>query len=64
MIVLQNKYDFGDIVYLKTDMEQLPRIVTAFISCPAGDILYEVNCGTIVSRHYEFEINSEKEIPV
>lgn len=62
MIVLQNTYNFGDIVYLKTDKEQNPRIITAFVSCPAGDILYEVNCGTIVSRHYEFEITGEKAI--
>ncbi|MBC7948666.1 MAG: hypothetical protein H7Y42_12335 [Chitinophagaceae bacterium] len=64
MIVLNNKYEFGDIVYLKTDTDQHPRIVTAFISCPAGDILYEVNCGTIASRHYEFEITADKVVQV
>lgn len=62
MIVVDNKYNFGDIVFLKTDIEQMPRIITAIIFCPASDILYEVTCGTVVSRHYDFEITVSKEV--
>ena len=64
MIVIQNKYGFGDIVYLRTDVDQEPRIVTAIVVCPAGDIVYELTCGTTVSKHYDFELATEKNVAV
>jgi hypothetical protein len=64
MIIIENKYAYGDIVFLKTDVEQQPRIVTCIIACPAGDILYELSCGTTSSKHYDFEITIEKTVMV
>lgn len=64
MIVIENKYNFGDIVFLRTDPDQQPRIVTAFVACPAGDILYELTCSTTASKHYEFEITEDKTVTV
>lgn len=58
MINIDNKFDFGQIVYLKTDKEQSARMVTA-ISISKGDLLYELSCGTTVSKHYDFEITEE-----
>lgn len=60
MMVIDNKYTFGDILYLVTDQDQLPRMVTAIIACPAGDILYELSCGTLSSKHYDFELSEVK----
>jgi hypothetical protein len=53
------KYDFGDIVYLKTDIEQLPRMITGFI-LRQKSISYYCSCGTIESAHYDYELTSER----
>jgi len=45
-----------DIVYLITDPERLPRMVTAY-KVNKYDITYELSCGTLVSWHYDFEIS-------
>jgi hypothetical protein len=64
MIVIDPTYNIGDFVYIKTDQEQFQRIVTALIVCPAKDILYELTCGTIASKHYDFELSKEKNYAV
>lgn len=61
MITVDNKYSVKDVVYLKTDSEQLPRIVIS-ICVNAYDILYEVITGTSVSKHYDFELSIDKNI--
>lgn len=61
MMVIDNKYNIGDIVYLVTDMEQLARIITGITVYPAG-IQYEVFCNTQISHHYDFEMSLEKNI--
>ncbi len=58
-MVIDNKHNFGDEVYLKTDNEQLLRIVTAINSHPYGQIIYVLVCGSTVSDHYDFEISKE-----
>lgn len=60
MIVVEPKYNIGEIVYIKTDVEQHQRIVTALVICPANDILYELTCGIVASKHYDFELTTEK----
>ena len=61
MINIDNKYDIGQIIYLKTDEDQKQRIVVS-IMCNKYDILYEVIAGTFVSRHYDFEIQEEANV--
>ena len=56
--VIGNEFEFGDIVYLKTDSEQRQRIVFKMIVYP-NEILYELACGTTTSVHYTFEISKE-----
>jgi len=60
MIIVQNKFDWADIVYLSTDEFQFPRLVTGIRITPDGGIIYNLRCGVIVSEHYEFEITEEK----
>lgn len=60
MIILNNNFDFGEIVYLKTDPEQLPRIITAIMSCADGGMLYKVNQGEIGNWQYEIELSREE----
>lgn len=62
MIVVENEYDFGDIVYLKTDNEQLPRMITSIEVFKNGELLYKLACGTVTTPHYEYEISSQKDV--
>ena len=60
MMVIDNKFDIADTVYLKTDMEQLPRIVYA-IQVTINGLIYFISSGTDTSEHYDFEISTEKD---
>lgn len=61
MRIIEAAYDFGDLVYLKTDREQCLRMITRINVAPSG-ITYEATCGTQTSWHYEFELSTEKDI--
>lgn len=58
---IPNQYNIEDILYLKHDMEQLPRMVTAII-WDGHKVMYEVISGTVLSQHYEFELSNVKTI--
>lgn len=60
MTVIENKFDFGDLVYLRTDEDQKMRLVVAIKILPDGAITYYLSCGTVVSEHFEFELTEEK----
>jgi hypothetical protein len=59
MMVIDNKYELSEEVYLKTDLDQQVRIVTAIHVHPSGQIIYVLACGTMASEHYDFEISRE-----
>jgi len=58
MMVIQNSFDIGELVYLKTDKEQSPRIIYC-IKVYKSENIYELACGTTTSSHYEFELSKE-----
>ena len=60
-MILDNEFDIAETVYLKTDGDQLPRIVTSIGIRPSG-ILYELSCGCSSSSHYDFEISRERSL--
>ena len=57
-MTIDNEYNLGDIVFLRTDREQLPRLVTRIIVTQSG-ILYSLANSTTETTHYEFEIATE-----
>lgn len=57
-MIIENDFEIGDTVYLKTDSEQKPRIVFA-LKVYKNDTLYELACGVSQSMHYAFEISKE-----
>lgn len=61
-MIINNTFDHGDVVYLKTDVEQHPGIIIAIKIYKGGEYLYEVIRGTVTSLHYDFEISKEKNI--
>lgn len=56
------KYKIGDIVYLKTDSEQLPRMVTGILIRPQNQIIYYLTLGAQETSHYELEITIDRDI--
>ena len=52
------KYNIGQIVFLKTDSEQLCRMVTGIVIRDNYCLYYLTNC-TIETAHYEIEISAE-----
>lgn len=60
-MIIDNIYEIGQVVYLKTDTEQIPRIVISIYVYKGGELLYKVASGTSTSEHYEFELSKEKE---
>lgn len=60
MMVVDNKYEIGDFVYLKTDKDQSCRIVYG-IDIRKDSITYWLGSGTQFSQHYDFELSKEKD---
>lgn len=61
MMVIENMFDIGQEIYLKTDPNQDKRLVCQIAVLPMG-LLYKVCMGTISSDHYEFEMSTEKQL--
>jgi hypothetical protein len=55
MMVIDNKFEIGQTVYLTTDQEQLPRMVYGY-EITQGSIIYMLCVGTTSSKHFDFEI--------
>jgi len=60
-MVINTKFDIGDILYLKTDEEQLKRMIVGVNVRPNG-VVYLLNCGSIESYHYEIELSREIDV--
>ena len=60
-MVIDNKYEIGDRVFLITDVHQDERIVTGIFIGP-NDITYNLNCGNSESYHYDFEISNDRDV--
>lgn len=58
-MIIETKYEIGDIVYLRTDSEQEERMVTA-IWVNANGVKYELSCGLNYSVHFAMEMDKEK----
>lgn len=61
-MVIKNEFEIGQIVYLKTDIEQLSRIITGINVNGNNNILYRLVAGINETYHYGIEISSEKDI--
>ena len=55
------EFKIGDIVYLRTDPEQLERMVYSY-TINNREVLYNLTQGTVTSGHFDFEISSERKI--
>jgi hypothetical protein len=57
----QPMFFIKDVVYLRTDKEQCPRIVTG-ITIREGSVTYGLSHGAAESWHYGFEITKEENL--
>ena len=57
-----SQFGLGDIVYLKTDPEQLERMVTEVCFKGSGSVVYNLNVGATESYHYDMELSSKKDL--
>ena len=53
---INNEYEIGDEVVLKTDPEGMKRLITG-INVKPGSLVYEVQLAELTSFHYEFELS-------
>lgn len=64
VILFHTEFALGEIVYLKTDEDQLPRIIIGIEYCLSRTYLYRLSQGSKDSYHYEQEIAREKNLIV
>lgn len=57
----ESPYEWGDIVYLKTDPDQLPRMIMRLSLTPNGR-MWILGCGANDSQHYEIEFSKERNV--
>ena len=60
-VIKKIKFDIGEIVYLKTDNEQLERMVCQ-MTLTQNSVIYDLVCGSEMSNHFDFEISKERNI--
>lgn len=61
MMVIDNDFYLGQVVYLKTDIDQLERIVTSF-TISKNDVFYFLSCGIDLTTHSACEITETKDV--
>lgn len=58
---IQTKYKIGDVVFLITDIGQLPRLITGVLIRPSG-ISFYLSAGDVETHHYQIEFVRDKNI--
>lgn len=59
-MTFKTKYDFGEILYLKTDPEQVEYMLIGILLQPGGFMLRISNCGNFIDVH-EMEVSKVKD---
>jgi hypothetical protein len=60
-MLINNQFELGSTVYLKTDMEQHPRQIVAIRVDVSKCLMYLLVSGVETSWHYEIEILTDKD---
>lgn len=55
------EYKIGDVIYLATDPDQLPRVVKGVLLNQSG-VQYELGSGELNSWHWNFEITKKQNV--
>lgn len=57
---MNTEFQLGQIVYLITDEDQLPRMVTGITIRPGGTNIYHLSMSGDETTHYAIEIASDR----
>ncbi len=61
-MIIENKYDIGQCVYLRTDVEQKKRLCVGIHVCPGNRLVYELSAGAETTENYDFEISADPDL--
>lgn len=61
--MIENAFNIGDMVYLKTDRDQYERMIIGIFISPVG-ISYRCAAGNLETNHYEIELAKEKNVMI
>lgn len=61
-MTINNKFKLGEMVYLKTDPEQMARIIISLQISVDGGLLYKLAIGMSEQWHYEAEISRDRDV--
>lgn len=61
-MIVNVPYEFGDIVFLKTDPDQYERMVYKISIYPNGAVMVALSFGATNSEHYDFEVSTQKDL--
>jgi hypothetical protein len=59
-MIIENKYNIGQLVYVRTDEENKPRLITAVLLRGNGGLVYEASGDGSSRWYYDFELTTEK----
>lgn len=62
MMIIDNKFNIGDFVYVVTDVEQDKGIITSIRVLPNNGITYMVSVGSKQDVYFEFELSAERNV--
>ena len=57
--VINNQYNIGDMVFVRTDPDQNATIITGIKICPNGHYVYLCSAGNATNQFYEVELSTE-----
>lgn len=61
-VIIRSRFDYGQIVYVKTDIAQDPRQIVGIQGTADGGMLIKLSTDGDISWHYECEISDEKDV--
>lgn len=62
MMTIRNQFELGEIVYLKTDLDQHPRQIISITVSIDGGMFYKCVAGLETDIHFEAELSREKDM--
>lgn len=61
-MVIENKFEIGQIVFIKTDQDQHARMITQIAVGGKASIRYCIGFGATETWHYDIELSEEKNV--
>jgi hypothetical protein len=60
LLTIPVEYEIGEVVYIKSDPEQMSAIVIGYVINPGNSLMYKLAVGLDVTYHYDVELTLNK----